>query len=191
MGIRLQMIAGAVLFALILAVGAGLVSDALVPVGPQQVAHAPADEEQPAAASGEGGAEQQTAAAGGGGAPAGGGNALALVATADPAAGQAAAKKCVACHTFDPGGANRVGPNLAGIVGADIAAKPGFRYSDALTGKPGEWSYEALDAFITKPTAFAPGTKMTFAGVADPKERAAILAYLRSLSPSAPPPPQG
>lgn len=105
-----------------------------------------------------------------------------LLAKADVAKGQAAAKKCASCHTFENGGANKVGPNLYGIVGRAVASGSGFNYSSALKGKGGEWTYEALDAFIHNPKAAVPGTIMAFAGIAKAEERADLLVYLRSLS---------
>ena len=105
-----------------------------------------------------------------------------LLASADPAKGQAAVKKCAACHTFEKGGANKVGPNLYGVVARAVAAHPGFNFSAALKGKGGEWTYEELSKFIQNPKGYAPGTTMAFAGVPTGAERADILAYLRTLS---------
>lgn len=106
------------------------------------------------------------------------------LAAADPAKGQAAAKKCLACHMFDKGGPNKIGPNLFGVVGHDKGAHAGFNYSAGMKGKGGQWTFEDLDHFIENPKAFVPGTIMAFAGVPNPQERANILAYLRSLSDS-------
>nr|WP_294517043.1 cytochrome c family protein [uncultured Rhodopila sp.] len=108
----------------------------------------------------------------------------ALLASADPAKGEVDTKKvgCVACHTFNEGGKAGLGPNLYGIVGAPHAHMEGFNYSAALKGHEGPWTYDELNKWLTKPAAYAPGTKMTFAGVKDPKERADIIAYLRSLA---------
>ena len=114
-----------------------------------------------------------------------------LLASADPAAGEKVAKKCKACHTFKDGGANRVGPNLYGVLGQNIASHEAFTYSDALQAKSGEtWSYDSLDAFLMSPKTWAPGTKMTFAGVKKPKDRAALLAYLRQMNADPPPMPE-
>ncbi|MCB8821707.1 c-type cytochrome [Microvirga rosea] len=107
-----------------------------------------------------------------------------LLAKADPAKGQAAAKKCQACHSFEKGGPNKVGPDLFGVVGRPVASHEGFNYSGALKAKGGNWTYEDLDHFINNPKQYVPGTLMAFAGIAKPEERADILAYLRSLSDS-------
>jgi cytochrome c len=116
----------------------------------------------------------------------GGGDLTSLIAAATPDQGKQIARKCLACHSFEAGGPNKVGPNLSGVVGADIASKD-FAYSDALKGKEGAWTHESLDAFLAGPKIWAPGTKMVFVGLKKPEERAAVIAYLRSLSPNAPP----
>lgn len=158
--VELQKIAGAALFALILIVGINVGGDALEHVlSPAPVRHAePLPAAQPPAP------------------------APAPAPQAQPAsADRAAVKKCIACHSFEQGGANRVGPNLFGVVGRDIASAPGFSYSDALKGLPGTWTPDSLDAFVTNPKGVAPGTKMGFAGESDAQARAAIIAYLTSL----------
>ena len=105
-----------------------------------------------------------------------------LLAGADVERGKGVAKKCVQCHTFDQGGPNRVGPNLWGIVGAKHAHVEGFAYSSALKSKEGIWDYGALNAFLHKPRAYVSGTKMAFAGLEKAKDRADLIAYLRTLS---------
>jgi cytochrome c len=106
----------------------------------------------------------------------------ARLAHADADAGAKDARKCAACHSFEEGGKAKIGPPLWGVVGRDIAAVDGFSYSDAMTQKEGAWDYQKLDAFLTKPREWAPGTKMAFAGIAKPEERADVILYLRSLS---------
>jgi cytochrome c len=104
-----------------------------------------------------------------------------LMAQADVKAGEQIAKKCAVCHTFDKGGANKIGPNLNGIVGEDIAKGKGYEFSQALQAKHGKWDVETLNAWLYKPQDFAKGTKMTFAGLPKAKDRADIVAYLESL----------
>ena len=112
-----------------------------------------------------------------------------LLASADPAAGQKASKRCATCHTFNDGGANRIGPNLWSIIGKNKGAVDGFKYSDAIRDKGGAWSYDDLNAFLAKPKEFIKGTKMNFAGVKSVQDRANIIAYLRQQSTSPAPLP--
>lgn len=96
--------------------------------------------------------------------------------------GAVVAKKCAACHTFEKGGPNRVGPNLYGIVGEPRGQGHDFNFSAAMKAKGGKWTLEDLNHFIQSPKKFIPGTSMGFAGISKDSERADVLAYLNSLS---------
>lgn len=87
-------------------------------------------------------------------------------------------KKCSTCHSADQGGGNKVGPNLFGIVGKKRASVAGFNYSEAMSKKGGAWSRDDLNLFLTKPKDFVPGTKMGFAGLKKPQDRADVILYL-------------
>jgi cytochrome c len=108
-----------------------------------------------------------------------------LLAAADPAKGAAAVKKCAGCHNFGEGEGNKQGPALYDVVGRPEGGHPGFAYSEGMMAHNAAgdtWTYENLNAFLTKPSDYVPGTKMNFAGVRTAEERADILAYLQTLS---------
>lgn len=105
-----------------------------------------------------------------------------LLASANAEKGKIVAKKCVQCHTFEQGGKNSTGPNLWNIVGNKIGHAADFAYSQGVKDKAGTiWDVELLNKFLHKPRDFIPGTKMSFAGVRDDKERADLIAYLQTL----------
>lgn len=116
------------------------------------------------------------------------------LARADAAKGQQVFNKCTACHTIDAGAPNGVGPNLNGVMGEAIGKGHGFAFSSALSGKGGNWNWDTLSEWLSNPKAFAPGTKMTFAGISNPQDRANVIAFINSKGPSplplpaAPPP---
>lgn len=113
--------------------------------------------------------------------PAAGAAPEAAAVVGDAAKGQKSFAKCAACHTINAGGANGIGPNLAGIYGEGVAqGRGGYAFSDALKTKGGKWDDATLDAWLTDPAKFAPGTKMSFAGLSDAQERANIIAYLKT-----------
>lgn len=175
MSFEANKIAGAILAAMILAMVSGLVANMLVHPQPlQKPAYA--------VAGGEETAETSTSSA-----PKGPEPIAPLIAAADAKAGEEKAKLCVTCHTFTKGGPNKIGPNLYGIVGDQIAHdRNGFAFSEALTekGKGQTWTLANLNDWLYKPQSFARGTKMTFIGLPKAQDRANVVAYLNSLSDS-------
>ena len=109
---------------------------------------------------------------------------LALLAGADLGAGEKLSKKCSACHVFDAGGQNKVGPALWNVVNRPLGASEGYAYSDALAGFGGAWDYAALNAFLAKPKGYISGTKMNFAGLKKPQDRANLIAWMRAKADS-------
>jgi cytochrome c len=108
-----------------------------------------------------------------------------LLAKASVEKGQATAKQCQACHTFEKGGPNRVGPNLYNIVGSQRGeARGGFNFSAAMKSKGGKWTFDELNKFLANPRQYIPGTAMTFAGLSRPEQRADVIDYLHTLSDS-------
>lgn len=104
-----------------------------------------------------------------------------VLAKADVAKGEGIFKKCVACHTITAGGASGIGPNLHAVIDAKIGGhSPGFAYSAALSGHGGNWDWANLYAWLKSPSSFATGTKMTFAGLPNPQDRADVIAYMNT-----------
>ena len=174
---RFNAIAGWVLFAGIVALGASIVTG--------EVFHQERPEEmgypiEGVVLEGEGGAEADKPIA-------------FYLASADAAKGENVFKKCAACHNAEPGGANALGPALYGVMGNPVAAHPGFAFSDPLKSKGGTWDWETMSQWLANPKKFAPGTKMTFAGLSNPQDRADVMAFLNSRDsaplpvPAAPP----
>jgi len=161
---RFNTAAGWALFAGIVALGAGIVSSKLVhQERPEQMGYEIA------------GVEAE------GGEAAAGPSLNTLLASADVAAGEKVFAKCLACHTINQGGPNGIGPNLWATLGEPIAeGKAGFAFSDALKKVGGTWTFEAMDHWLTSPRGFANGTKMSFAGLSKPEDRANIIAYLNA-----------
>jgi cytochrome c len=121
----------------------------------------------------------------------GGDQILTLLAKADPARGAEVAKKCQLCHNFDKGGPNLIGPNLYGVLGRKIASHEGYEYSEALKSKQGDWDYLKVDQMVEHPSVFVPGTKMAlFPGLPEAKDRANVLAFLRTKNDNPPPLPE-
>ena len=171
--LEMNKIAAGILCAGLLAMAAGKVADFLVhPISQEQNAYAvdtSALGSAAASVTGEGTSLEPV---------------LAMLATADPAVGQKAFKKCVACHSIDKGGKNKVGPNLYAVVNGARAGNGAFRYSKALKELGGNWDYVSLNGFLAKPKEYLPGTKMGFAGLKKVGDRAAVIAYLRTLADS-------
>jgi cytochrome c len=171
---RFNTIAGWVLFAGIVALGSSIVAgEAFHSERPEKMGYPIAGVEQ----EGEGGAEAEKPIA-------------FYLASADPAKGEQVFKKCAACHNADKGGANQLGPNLWGVLGEPIGKGRGFAFSDALASKGGTWNWDNLSEWLKSPKSFAPGTKMTFAGLGDPQDRANVIAFLNQHSDSPLPLPE-
>ena len=163
---RFNTIAGWVLFAGIVALGTSIVAGEIYHSGrPEKMGFPIEGVEQ----EGEGGAKAEQPIE-------------AFLAKADPAKGADVFKKCAACHNAEKGGPNQLGPNLWGVLGEPIGQGRGFPFSAALSGKGGSWDWKSMSDWLKSPKTFAPGTKMTFAGIGNPQDRANIIAYLNQQS---------
>ena len=162
---RFNTMAGWALFAGIIALGGGIISSKMFHgERPEPMGYAIEGVEAEGGAGGAAGPSLNT-----------------LLASADVAAGEKVFAKCVACHTVNQGGANGIGPNLYATVGEPVAAgKGGYAFSDALKKVGGTWTFEALDQWLASPRTFANGTKMSFAGLSKPEDRANVIAYLNA-----------
>ena len=160
---RFNTIAGWVLFAGIVGLGASLVSGEVFKQHRPETMGFPIEGVE---VEGEGGEAEQPIEA--------------FLASADPAKGENIFKKCAACHNAEPGGANALGPALYGVMGNPVAGHPGFAFSEPLKSKGGTWDWETMSQWLANPKKFAPGTKMTFAGLGNPQDRADVMAFLNS-----------
>lgn len=106
----------------------------------------------------------------------------ALLASANVKNGEQTAKECELCHNLGKGQGAKIGPDLYGVVGRQVASEAGFNYSAPLKAKGGTWTFDALNTWLTNPRADVPGTLMTFAGISSEKQRADVIAYLNSNS---------
>ena len=168
-------LAGAVLAALLLAFGAGTLSGIFTGGGHGE-SHAKAGYELPKLAAAVGGASQDAA-------PFSAASVLGLLKGASAENGQEVFKRCTACHTPDKDGKPGTGPNLWGVLGRNVASNAAFpRYSAAMKGKGGAWSFESIATYLNDPRAAVPGNQMAFAGVKSNDELADLLLFLRSLS---------
>ncbi|MEZ0253490.1 MAG: c-type cytochrome [Methylobacteriaceae bacterium] len=173
---ELNKVAGAVLGALLFAVGSGFVAELIYHPKPAGSAGYPLPEPEPKS----GGAAAEAPKA----------EPIAVrLASADAEKGKGGTKACQACHSFEKGGPNKVGPDLWEIVEREKAHAAGFDYSAALKEKGGTWTYEDLDHFLESPKGYVKGTKMAFAGIGSPTDRANVIAYLRTLADSPKPLP--
>jgi cytochrome c len=174
---RFNTIAGWVLFAGIVALGASVVAG--------EVFHSERPEEmgypiEGVAVEGDGSAAEQPIEV--------------FLAKADVAKGEQIFNKCLACHTVAQGGPNGLGPNLWDVLGEPVGKGKGFDFTDALEKKGGTWNFHNLNDWLSSPRTFAPGTKMTFAGLGSPQDRANVIAFLNQHDPgplplpTAPPP---
>jgi cytochrome c len=168
-------IIASVLTAMIVAMVTGIIASSIVrPKHLEKPAYLP-----PGA---EAGPEAASAPAGGAAQPAGPEPIEPAMAKADPKHGEQIAKVCTQCHTFEKGGANKIGPNLYGVMEENIAAVPGYQFSQALAAHKGEkWDPDKLNVWLYKPQEFAKGTKMSFPGLPKVQDRADVVAYLESL----------
>jgi cytochrome c len=101
-------------------------------------------------------------------------------AAGDPAKGAEIFKKCASCHTITSGGANGIGPNLYGVMGKKHGHVAGFAYSAGMLAKPGNWDFEGMDAWLKNPKKYVEGTKMSFAGLSKPEDRADLIVYINA-----------
>lgn len=176
-GLEVNKVAGAVLLAGVIAMVAGLAAEALYK---GTIAEEEKDEKRGYTIAG---AETAGSSEGAPAAEEKPVDIAALMGKADVKAGEAQSKKCVSCHTLDKGGKNGVGPNQWGLVGSHFAHKDDYTYSSALTAmKDKKWGFQELSDFLAKPSKYIPGTKMSFAGISNPQDRANLIAYLNTLS---------
>lgn len=166
---ELNKILGAVLGTCIVVLSANIFADSVfAPAPPATPGYKIAAPEQPASASAANAAEVapiETRLAG-----------------ADVDRGKSISKACISCHTLEKGGANKVGPNLWGVVDRSRASEPGYNYSAAMKSRGGKWTFDDLDKFLAHPQNYVAGTKMAYSGIQDPERRADLIGYLRTLS---------
>ena len=106
------------------------------------------------------------------------GNIMAIFASTSAAEGAKVFKKCAACHSIAEGGKNKIGPALWGVLGRQAGSLPDYKYSKAMAAHGKKWSFEEMNGFLIKPKDWIKGTKMSFAGLKKPKERAAVILYM-------------
>ena len=110
------------------------------------------------------------------------GNIVALFASVSAAEGAKVFKKCAACHSIAEGGANKIGPALWGVIGRKAGSVADYKYSKALVAHSKNWSFEEMNGFLIKPKEWIKGTKMSFAGLKNAKDRAAVILYMNENS---------